>query len=210
MFTPDPRRTPNGMRLAQKLLYAAAGGARNFERLAPTENKMNINQNRNRYFAAITGAGVLLASLLATSFQSTTFAQESSRTTDDIDKKTDSKPMCPMMAGMKGIKLTAASPPLLLARADELKLTDDQKQELKSIAEEARRKATMALTTQQRSMLGESPDKAMSMMDVVMMRSKQMKDDKSDGMCPMCKKKMKGMKKMMKGKKSGRGKSSPN
>ena len=114
-----------------------------------------------------------------------------------------------MMAGMKGIKLTAASPPLLLARADELKLTDDQKQELKSIAEEAQRKATMALTTQQQSMLGESPDKAMSMMDVVMMRSKQMKDDKSDGMCPMCKKKMKGMKKMMKGKKSGREKSSP-
>lgn len=42
MFTPDPRRTPNGMRLAQKLLYAAAGAARNFE-----TSRINGKQNEH-------------------------------------------------------------------------------------------------------------------------------------------------------------------
>lgn len=171
---------------------------------------MKVDQKRNRVFGSTAGAGVILASLLATSFQSIAFAQDSLQTTNGIDKKTDSKPMCPMMAGMKGLKLTADSPPLLLARAGELKLTDEQKQELKSIAEEAQRKATMVLTAEQQSMLGESPAKAMSMMEVAMMRSKDMRGDKSDGMCPMCKKKMEGMMKEKRGKKSDGGESSRN
>ena len=110
--------------------------------------------------------------------------------------------MCPMMVGLQGIKLTADSPPLLMARADELKLTEEQKQELKSIAEEAQRKATKLLTADQKSMIGKSPGKAMSMMEIAMMRSKGMKGEKSGDMCPMCMEKMEGMKKkmMMKGK----------
>lgn len=165
---------------------------------------MKAHQNRKRQFGAIAVAGVILAAVLAVSLQSLTFAQESTQATNDRDKETQSKPMCPMMAGLKGIKLTADSPPFLMAQAEELELTEQQKQELKRIAEEAQRKASNVLTAEQQSMLGESPDKAMSMMEVAMMRSKDMKDDKS-GMCPMCKKKMEGMMKMkmMKGQKSG-------
>ena len=111
--------------------------------------------------------------------------------------------MCPMMAGLNGIRLTSDSPPLLMARADELKLTEKQKQELKSIAEEAQRKAAKILTAEQQSILGESTNEAMSMMEIAMMRSKDMRNE--SGMCPMCKRKMEGMRKMkmMKGKKSG-------
>lgn len=161
---------------------------------------MKTHQNKNRFLGPITGAGAILALLIAISLQSLTcaFAQDLSPATNDVDKNTESKPMCPMMAGMKGIKLTADSPPLLMARADELKLTDEQKQELKSIAEEAQRKSTKVLTAQQQSMLGESPGKAMSMMEVAMMRFKDVNDDKSDGMCPMCKKKMDEMMKVKK------------
>lgn len=163
---------------------------------------MKSDQNRNRYLGAIGGTELLFASVLAILLPSLTFAQESSQTTNEIDNQADAKPMCPMMAGMKGITLTADSPPLLLARADDLKLTDEQKHQLKSIAVEAQRKATMVLTAQQQSMLGESPDKAMSMMEVAMMRAKDMKDEKSGGMCPMCKKNMEEMMKMMKDKKN--------
>jgi len=165
---------------------------------------MKNSQNSKRQTGAIAGAGVVFAALLALSLQSLAFAQESTQETNDRDKEAESKSMCPMMAGLKGIKLTADSPPLLLARADELKLTEQQKQELKSIAEEAQRKATNVLTADQKSLLGESPEKGMGMMEIAMMRSKGMKDDKS-GMCPMCKKKMEGVMKMkmMKDKKSG-------
>ncbi|WP_430453368.1 hypothetical protein [Rhodopirellula europaea] len=163
---------------------------------------MKNSQNSKRQIGAIAGAGVVFAALLAVSLQSLAFAQESTLETNDRDKEAESKPMCPMMAGLKGIKLTADSPPLLMARADELKLTEEQKQELKSIAEEAQRKAAKLLTADQKSMIDKSPDKAMSMMEIAMMRSKGMKGDKSGDMCPMCMKKMEGMKKkmMMKGK----------
>ncbi|MCA9211695.1 MAG: hypothetical protein KDB27_01405 [Planctomycetales bacterium] len=164
---------------------------------------MKTYQNRKQQFGAIAGAGLILVSLFAVSFQSLTFAQESTQTTNDRDKKTQAKSMCPMMAGLNGIRLTSDSPPLLMARADELKLTEKQKQELKSIAEEAQRKAAKILTAEQQSILGESTNEAMSMMEIAMMRSKDMRNE--SGMCPMCKRKMEGMRKMkmMKGKKSG-------
>ncbi|MFH1301361.1 MAG: hypothetical protein ABIK07_09895 [Planctomycetota bacterium] len=168
---------------------------------------MKTHQNRNRNFEAIVGAGVILAMSLAISLQSLTFAQESSQAKTNSDKETESESMCPMMAGLKTIKLTASSPPLLIARADELKLTKKQKQKLKLIAEEAQRKATKLLTAEQESMLGESPDKTMTMMEVAMMRTKNMRDAKSGGMCPMCMKKMEGM---MKGKKNDSEDSKPN
>ncbi|QEG41248.1 hypothetical protein [Roseimaritima ulvae] len=158
---------------------------------------MKKSQNSKRQIGAIAGAGVVFAALLALSLQSLAFAQESTQETNDRGNETESKPMCPMMAGLKGIKLTADSPPLLMAQADELKLTEEQKQELKSIAEEAQRKAADVLTADQKSMIGKSPDRAMSMMEIAMMRSKGVKGDKSGDMCPMCMKKMDGMKKMM-------------
>jgi hypothetical protein len=163
---------------------------------------MKNSHKGKRQFGVIAGAGVIFAAMLAISLQSMTFAQESTQATNDRDNKSESKPMCPMMVGLQGIKLTADSPPLLMARADELKLTEEQKQELKSIAEEAQRKATKLLTADQKSMIGKSPGKAMSMMEIAMMRSKGMKGEKSGDMCPMCMEKMEGMKKkmMMKGK----------
>ncbi|HBL42787.1 hypothetical protein [Gimesia sp.] len=166
---------------------------------------MKTYQNRNRNFEAIVGAGVILAMALAISLQSLTFAQESAKAKSD--KEMGSESMCPMMAGLKAIMLSAGSPPLLIPRADELKLTKQQKQELKSIAEEAQRKATKVLTEEQESMLGEPPDKAMTMMEVVMIQTKNMRDAKSGGMCPMCMEKIEGMRK---GRKNDREDSTPN
>ena len=154
---------------------------------------MKSYRNKPRTPIALGAAGVALASLVAFSVQSMTFAQ----TTGESNKEMSSKSMCPMMTGLKGIKLTADSPPLLMARADELKLTEQQKRELKSIAEEAQRKATQVLTSEQKSSLGDAPHKPMSMMEIAMMRSSNMHDEKSGEMCPMCKKKMD---EMMKGK----------
>lgn len=168
---------------------------------------MKVHHNRKRKFEAIVGAGVIFAMAFAISLNSLTFAQESSEAKAKSNKRTESESMCPMMAGLKAIKLTAGSPPLLIARADELKLTKQQKQELKSIAEEAQRKAAKVLTAEQKSMLGESPEKAMTMMEIVMMRTKNLRDVKSGGMCPMCMKKMEGM---MKGKKNAGENPKPN
>ena len=159
--------------------------------------KGHHNKPRNPLALAVTG--VALASLVAFSIQSMTFAQ----TTGESDNETSSKSMCPMMTGLTGIKLTADSPPLLMARADELNLTEQQKQQLKRIAEEAQSKATKVLTSEQRSILGDSPDKPMSMMEIAMMRSQKMHGETSGEMCPMCKKNMDEMmkRKMMKHKK---------
>lgn len=141
------------------------------------------------------GVGTILLSLLTVSPHSLALAQDDAKTNERSDKK---MPMeCPMMTGLKGIKLTADSPPLLMARAEELKLTDEQLQKLKAIAQNAQRQATDVLTTDQRSMLGDSSGKAMTMMEIAMMRSQKVGDGESDMMCPMCKQKMEGMKKTM-------------
>ncbi len=141
------------------------------------------------------GVGAILFGLLAFSLQAPVEAQDDSPADSHNDKKMSME--CPMMSGLEGIKLTADSPPLLMAGADELNLTGEQQQKLKAIAQEAQRKATEVLTEDQRSMLGELSGKAMSMMEIAMMRSTKMGDGDSDMMCPMCKKKMDGM---MKGK----------
>lgn len=100
---------------------------------------------------------------------------------------------CPMMTSLQGIKLHADSPPLLVANAETMKLTADQKQELQKIAEEARRKARKVLTAEQRQQLGEETDEAMPIMQVAMMRAQEKNPDKqgSKKMCPMCTKMMK-------------------
>lgn len=153
---------------------------------------MNHQHSRTRVWGTVAGAGVVFAGILAFSVNSLTFAQnqKAAQTTQHNQKEDSSQPMCPMMAGLKGIKLAPTSPPLLMARAEELKLTDQQQQELKSIAKEAQRKATEVLNAEQQSALGESPDTALSMNEVAMMRSEKMQDGKSGNMCPMCRKMM--------------------
>lgn len=140
------------------------------------------------------GVGLVLLALLAVSRPSPAQAQVDSKASSQDGKMSME---CPMMTGLKGIKLTADSPPLLMARAEELKLTDEQQQKLKAIAQEAQRQATEVLTADQRSMIGESSGKPMSMMEIAMMRSKKMDDGESGKMCPMCKQKMEGMMKKM-------------
>ena len=138
--------------------------------------------------------GVTLLSLLAISQSSSALAQDKSNS-GQADKKMSME--CPMMTGLEGIKLTADSPPLLMANARELQLTDEQQQKLKMIAKEAQRKAGEVLTGDQRSKLGEASGKAMSMMEIAMMRAKKSGGAASEMMCPMCKEKMDGMKGMM-------------
>lgn len=139
--------------------------------------------------------GVILLTLLAVSQSSSALAQDKSKPSGQDDKKMSME--CPMITGLEGIKLTADSPPLLLANADELQLTEEQQQKLKMIALEAQRKAAEVLTADQRSRLGESSGKAISMMEIAMMRAKKSGGDASEMMCPMCKEKMDGMKEMM-------------
>lgn len=101
--------------------------------------------------------------------------------------------MCPMMACMKGVNFHADSPALLLGRQDALKLSDEQVEKLKEIAESARREARQVLTADQREQLAEAPTGALSMMEVCQLRMKEMKgeDQQSGAMCPMCTKMMK-------------------
>lgn len=140
-------------------------------------------------FSLGASVAVILLTVVAVSLQSPVLAQDKAKTSGHSDKKISME--CPMMTGLEGIKLTTDSPPLLMARADELQLTDEQKQKLKAIAQQAQRQAAEVLTPEQRSMLGESDGKAMSMMEIAMMRSQKMHEGGSDMMCPMCKKKMK-------------------
>ncbi len=144
------------------------------------------------------GAAALIA---VWSLQSVTYAQQTQEREKTQQEKgsgskgsgtkgDDSKMAmsCPMMAGLKGIKLHADAPPLLLARTEELKLTDEQQLELAVIGKEAREKAQAVLTADQKNMLGDSTE-AMSMMEVAMMRAKKMDQDDSK-MCPKCMKMM--------------------
>ena len=107
---------------------------------------------------------------------------------------------CPMKAGLEGIKLHADAPPLLMARVEELNLTESQQTQLAAIGMEAREKAQRILTNQQREQIGDSTE-PMSMMEVAMMRVKKMDEDSSKKMCPMC---MKMMKEKMDGKMDGK------
>lgn len=95
--------------------------------------------------------------------------------------------MCPMMAGLRGVELHADSPALLAARADELNLTDEQKQQLRDIAKRAREQAREVLDAEQKQQLAEAPEGPLSPMQIARMRMKSGTGDQEKGqMCPMC------------------------
>ncbi|QDT16586.1 hypothetical protein CA12_26920 [Alienimonas californiensis] len=101
------------------------------------------------------------------------------------------KMMCPMMAGLKGVELHADSPPLLLAQADELGLSEDQRNSLREIAEAARKQAREALTAEQREELGKMPEGPLSPMQIAKQRMRDGKETAEEKpMCPMCMKMM--------------------
>ena len=151
---------------------------------------MKRNENPKRRTAAFAGTGALLVAVSMFSNQSATSAQDALQAELENDRKSAMMSNCPMMTGLKGIKLVAESPPLLLARKEELKLTEEQTKELDSIAEEAQGKAIAVLTDKQREILGDSAGKPMSMMEIAMMRAKASKSKTTEGMCPMCQQKM--------------------
>lgn len=99
------------------------------------------------------------------------------------------KPMmqCPMMAGMKGMKMFADSPAALLARAEELGLDVKQKRQLEEIEEAARLQTRKVLSDKQWEQLRKAPPGRLSMMEMARMG---MKGKKKDGCCPMCMKMM--------------------
>ncbi|WP_442510377.1 hypothetical protein SH528x_001994 [Novipirellula sp. SH528] len=153
-------------------------------------------------------SAILLATSLVAvwSVQSSALAQEtqkkqqqegsSSKGSGTKGKNSEMSMSCPMMTGLKGIKLHADAPPLLMARIEELNLTESQQTQLAAIGMEAREKAQQILTNEQREQIGDSTE-PMSMMEVAMMRVKIMDEDSSKKMCPMC---MKMMKEKMDGK----------
>lgn len=163
---------------------------------------MKKPQPQKQWTVALAAAGTLLASLFVLMSQPVALAQDASQPEQQNDKKSAMMSKCPMMDGLKGIKLVAESPPLLIARAEELKLTEEQKRKLASIAEEAQRNAAAVLTEKQREILGDSAGKSMSMMEIAMMRAEKSRSDSSEGMCPMCQQKMDKMKEKMKKKRN--------
>ena len=107
--------------------------------------------------------------------------------------KTPDMMQCPMMACMKGMKMYADSPAVLLSQMEEFELSDEQKKQLEEIEQSARQKARSVLTAKQQEKFGESPKGPLSMKELCMMRMKHMtgQDGQKAMMCPMCMKMMK-------------------
>lgn len=143
------------------------------------------------------GATLLaLAIFIAHAIQSHTLAQEDraayqAEGQSKAAEKEEAGMSCPMMAAMKGIKLRPHSPQLLIAKADELNLTDAQQRELSEIAKSASDRARDVLTAEQREELGQPAEQPMSVMEIAKTRMKdKMIGEGRQQMCPMCMKMM--------------------
>ncbi len=105
----------------------------------------------------------------------------------DADKQPTTCPCCGMTiddkaakgmcGGMACAPLSRHTPAVLLAMAEELKLTDEQKVELKRIAAEAAAKAAKVLTADQAKALADAPDAKMCLPGKCKMADKQAKCD---------------------------------
>lgn len=110
------------------------------------------------------------------------------QTGPDMMQKMGMKPE--MMERMQLLMRTPVfldAPCPLVAEADKLGLSEDQKKKLGEIENEARQKARAVLTQEQRAKLGSVPDKPVTMMETCPMM-KMMGDGPTKGqmMCPMC------------------------
>ncbi len=148
----------------------------------------------NTHLKRISCGLLLLVGVLAAGYglQALVYAQDSQKGEDAPEKpKAEMQMMCPMMTALKGVELYADTPALLTAQAEKLKLTDEQKKQLKEIAKSAQEEARKVLTAEQRQALEKLPQGPLSMMQIAKM---QMKDKKDGGdekmMCPMCMKMM--------------------
>lgn len=101
---------------------------------------------------------------------------------------------CPMMAGLKGFDLFADSPEVLRSRAEALRLSGEQIEQLKEIEESARLKAREVLTREQRGQWTKAPEGRVSIMELSQMRAIKMQKNGDGTMCPMCMRMMQKMK----------------
>lgn len=101
---------------------------------------------------------------------------------------------CPMMAGLKGIKLFPDGPEALLAESKRLALSDKQIKQLKKIEQSAREKARAVLSDKQREELGKEPKAPVPLMELSRLRAMKMAKEDDAMMCPMCLKMMQKMK----------------
>ena len=103
-----------------------------------------------------------------------------------VQQSSDAMMSCPMMGMMKQMPpemmermqllmrtpIFLDSPCPLYAQAEKLNLSEDQKKKLVEIENEARQKARAVLTSEQRTKLGNVPDKPVTMMETCpMMKS---------------------------------------
>jgi hypothetical protein len=150
---------------------------------------------------------VLLALVLAVTFTVGYSVRPSALAQDGEKSKTqprgkDAEPamMCPMMAGVIDLRLHADSPAMLLARTNELGLTEKQVEELKKVQESARKRAREVLTEKQRGEMKGDPPGLLSVPELSRMQAAKAKDkDGKEMMCPMC---LKMMQKTKQGKES--------
>jgi len=99
-----------------------------------------------------------------------------------------------MMQTMKSIEMHATSPDLLVARAEQLDLSEEQQKKLRDISKRAREQAQQVLNDGQRKKLEEGKSGPLTPMELVKLVAKERKQGTRSAenkmMCPMCKKMM--------------------
>lgn len=111
---------------------------------------------------------------------------------EEAERKTgaqEGQMACSMMACVSDLGLFADSPAVLLARAEELALGENQIIRLKEIQDEAREQAHNLLTAKQRAKVGTGKTSFMKLCRTRM--QKKMAGPKAEMMCPKCMKMMK-------------------
>lgn len=130
-----------------------------------------------RKIVAVTAA----LALIGTAWQALAQPQGS----DQAQSKQGQMMDCPMMSGMKNLKLHADSPAVLLAMEEQLELTQEQRQRLEDLAGDVGTQARKILTAEQQQQLAKAPEGPLSMMQVMMHLRKGQGADQGQ-MCPMC------------------------
>lgn len=131
-------------------------------------------------------AGIAALALIGVAWQAT--AQQP-RGGKEAQPEQGQMMQCPMMSAIKSLELQADSPAVLLAMADKLELTQEQKQRLKNLVADTRAQARKILTDNQQQQLAEAPEGSLSMMQLAMLVRDGRKAEQGQ-MCPMCMKMM--------------------
>ena len=99
-----------------------------------------------------------------------------------------------MMQAMNSVSLHAGSPDVLVARAEQRKLSEQQKEKLRAISQRARNQARKVLNDAQQEQLEADESDYLTPMDLVKLVGKESNQGTESGekkmMCPMCQKMM--------------------